>query len=400
MTTSKSQLNILWVQVWVLAALQGAITLTWLVYNTYVPQLLTQFGFPASFAVGLLVVENALGVVMEPLMGGMSDQTKRWVGSRFPFISAGVILASTLFIAIPCIVTFVSPTTIMRSLLPIALVGWALAMTVFRSPAMALLGRYARPVQLPLAVSFVTLAGGMIGAFRPIANNFILSLGPVWSFAIASFVMLAAAAVLRLVNPPETPVDQHHGEVSKLPSQELSLILATGFGIGWGSRLLMDALGKVLKSQFDTNNIDMLMVGIGLAMAFAALPGGWFAVKIGNRQAMLLGIGVTIPSILATVYMGAHFPIILMIIAGFSVIVNGAIPFALGLVSRQWGGLGIGIYFGGFALSMSLFGIVFPLPQVITPVAGAAGCTLAFLLAGICIAASGNFVTQRNAKLY
>jgi len=67
MTTSKSHLNILWVQVWV----QGAITLTWLIYNVYLPQLLTQFGFPASLAIGLLLAENALGVVLEPLDKGL-----------------------------------------------------------------------------------------------------------------------------------------------------------------------------------------------------------------------------------------------------------------------------------------------------------------------------------------
>jgi len=81
MNVSKS--HILWVQVWVLAALQGAITLAWIIYNAYVPQLLVQFGFPASLAVGLLVLENALAVIMEPLMGGLSDQAQRWVGSRF-----------------------------------------------------------------------------------------------------------------------------------------------------------------------------------------------------------------------------------------------------------------------------------------------------------------------------
>jgi Na+/melibiose symporter-like transporter len=107
MNNSKSQPSILWVQVLALAGLQAAITLTWLVYNLYLPKLLTQFGFPASLAVGLLVLENALSVVLEPLMGGLSDQAIRWLGSRFPFISAGVILASTLFIAIPCIVTFI-----------------------------------------------------------------------------------------------------------------------------------------------------------------------------------------------------------------------------------------------------------------------------------------------------
>ncbi|MEH2138133.1 MFS transporter [Nostoc sp.] len=399
MTTSKSHFNILWVQVWVLAGVQGAITLTWLIYNIYLPQLLTQFGFPASLAVALVLFENALGAVLEPLMGGLSDQARRWVGTRFPFISVGMILASALFIAIPCVVSLIPPTSVMRSLLPIVLVAWALAMTIFRSPAMCLLGMYSTPAQLPLAVSVVTLAGGMIGAFKPISYKFILSLGPVYTFAIGSFVMLAAAAVLRLVNPPEAVVDTHQAEVVKLPLQKLALILVTGFGVAWGIRFLMDVLGKVLKTQLNTDNIDVLMVWIGLAIAIASIPAGIFAVKIGNRQAMLCGICAIVPSLLIMISVGAQIPIILLIVAGFSLIVNGAIPFALGLVPQQWAGLGIGTYFGGFALAMSLFGVIFTQPQAITPFTGAIGGALAFLFAGVCIAVSGFFETYRRLRL-
>ncbi|MEH1886243.1 MFS transporter [Nostoc sp.] len=399
MTTSKSHFNILWVQVWVLAVVQGAITLTWLIYNIYLPQLLTQFGFPASLAVALVLFENALGAVLEPLMGGLSDQARRWVGTRFPFISVGMILASALFIAIPCVVSLIPPTTVMRSLLPIVLVAWALAMTIFRSPAMCLLGMYSTPAQLPLAVSVVTLAGGMIGAFKPISYKFILSLGPVYTFAIGSFVMLGAAAVLRLVNPPEAVVDRHQAEVVKLPLQKLALILGTGFGVAWGIRFLMDVLGKVLKTQLNTDNIDVLMVGIGLAIAIASIPAGIFAVKIGNRQAMLCGIGAIVPSLLIMISVGVQIPIIVLIVAGFSLIVNGAIPFALGLVPQQWAGLGIGTYFGGFALAMSLFGVIFTQPQAITPFIGAIGGALAFLFAGVCIAVSGFLETYGRLHL-
>jgi MFS family permease len=399
MTTSKSHFNILWVQVWVLAMVQGAITLTWLIYNIYLPQLLTQFGFPASLAVALVILENALGAVLEPLMGGLSDQARRWVGTRFPFISVGMILASALFIAIPCVVSLIPPTTVMRSLLPIVLVAWALAMTIFRSPAMCLLGMYSTPAQLPLAVSVVTLAGGAIGAFRPITYKFILSLGPVYTFAIGSFVMLGAAAVLRLVNPPEAVVDRHQAEVVKLPLQKLALILVTGFGVAWGIRFLFDVLGKVLKTQLNTDNIDVFMVWIGLAIAIASIPAGMFAVKIGNRQAMLCGICAIVPSLLIMISVGAQIPIILLIVAGFSLIVNGAIPFALGLVPQQWAGLGIGMYFGGFALAMSLFGIIFTQPQTITPFIGAVGGALAFLLAGVCILISSISETPKNAEV-
>jgi Na+/melibiose symporter-like transporter len=405
MTTSKSSLNILWVQVWALAAVQGAITLTWIIYNAYLPQLLTQFGFSASLAVGLLVVENALAVVLEPLMGGLSDQARRWVGTRFPFISVGGILASALFIAIPCVVSFIPPTLVVSrhsppqaSLLPIILVAWALAMTIFRSPAICLLGMYSPASQLPLAASFVTLAGGLISAFKPIANKYILSFGPVFTFAIGSFVLLGAVAVLRLVNPPEKPVEQPNAEIVEFPLQQLALIFGTGFGVAWGIRFLMDVLGKVLKAQLNTDNIQMQMVGIGIAIAFASIPAGIFAVKIGNRQAMLSGICAIIPSLLIIISVGAQILLILLIVAGFSLIVNGAVPFALGMVPRRWAGLGIGIYFGGFALAMSLFGIIFPQPQIITPFVGAVGCGLAFFLAGICIGVSGISEMPRNAE--
>ncbi|MGM3308415.1 MFS transporter [Anabaena sp. WFMT] len=389
MNTSKSPPSVLWVQVWALAGLQGAITLAWLVYNAYLPKLLIQFGFPASLAVGILVVENALAVVMEPLMGGLSDQAKLKIGSRFPFIAVGVILASALFIAIPCIVTFVPPSEVIRGILPLALIAWALAMTVFRSPAISLLGRYAVPSELPLAVSFVTLSGGIVGAFRGIANDFILSLSPIFAFTIASFVLLAAAFALRFFNPPEIPVTQQNAEISIIPLQKLGLILGTGFSVAWGSRLLMDALGKVLKAQFNTNDISLFMLWIGLAIALVALPAGFFATKIGNIQAMLYGIVATVVAMLGLVYMGAQIPIIFLIVSGFSLIVNGAIPFILELVPQRWAGLGIGIYFGGFSLAMSIFGFIFA--PGITPVVAAITGALAFVVAGACI-----FLTQKE----
>jgi len=350
------------------------------------PKLLTQFGFSASLAVGLLAVENALGVIMEPLMGGLSDQANRWVGSRFPLIALGVILSSALFISIPSIVTFVPPLEEIRGILPLTLVAWALAMTVFRSPAIALLGKYATVAELPLAASFVTLAAGVIGAFRPIANNFILGNGPIFTFAIGSFVLLAAVALLRFVSPPEHPTIQNQAPVAKLPLQGLSLILATSFGIAWGSRLLMDALGKALKSQFDTEDVSVFMVGIGLMLAFAALPAGAFAVKIGNRQAMVSGVCAIILSTLLILYIGVDILTALLIIASLSLIINGAVPFAIGLMPPQWTGLGTGTYFGGFSLGMSVFGLVFP--SGITPLIGMVCSTLAFLFAGVCIVIS------------
>jgi hypothetical protein len=381
--------HILWLQVCSLAGVQGAITLSWLIYALYLPRLLSGFGFPETLAVWVLILENALAVVMEPLFGALSDKAKHQIGQSFPFISLGVILSSALFIAIPTLTVFFPPSDAIRIILPVVTIAWAMAMTVFRSPAIALLGRYSRPEELPLAGSVLTLAGGIIGAFRATASQFILSLGPMLTFAIGSFVLLASTAILRFFNPVETPIEKaqtptRQGELSR----KLTLILFVGLGISWGSRLFIDALGKLLKIQLNTQNIDGMMFVINLALAFAALPAGVLAVKLGNRKAMLVGIGAIVFLMISLLFIGAQMPLVLLGVCAFSLILNGAIPFVLGLVPPKWGGLGVGMYFAGVGLTGSLFGLAFPQPQNITPVVGVVGGVIAFLVAGVCIAGS------------
>ena len=214
----------------------------------------------------------------------------------------------------------------------------------------------------------------------------------IFAFSLASFVLLGATFTLRFFHPPEIPPNPENKEIIKIPIPKLGLILVTGFSIAWGSRLLMDTIGKTLKTQLHTNDITVIMLGIGLILAFAALPAGFFAVKIGNRQVMLTGICTTILSIILMLNIGAHFLIILLTLAGFSLIMNGAIPFVLELIPPRWAGLGIGIYFGGFSLAMSLFGFVFP-PTITSLIAGISAA-LAFLLASVCVMVGGKYSSE------
>ncbi|MDV2996767.1 MAG: hypothetical protein N4J56_006472 [Chroococcidiopsis sp. SAG 2025] len=399
-----TQPAILWLQVWGLAALQGAITLTWIVYNLYLPQLLVQFGYSKQLAVGLLIVENALAIVMEPLMGGLSDRTQRWLGTRFPLIAVGVVLSSALFIAIPAVVVFGQQADVTRTVLLVVLVSWALAMTVFRSPAISLLARYAKPTQLPLAASLLTLVAGVIGAFKPVASQFILSLGAVLTFSIGSLVLLATAAVLRWLNSHlETPEATVERTVAQpLSISALGLIFSTGVSLTWGTRSFMGMLPEMLTTQLDMANVDWLMVGIAIALAFAALPAGEWAVEVGNRKAMLIGIGVTVGLLQAIVFIPTWLTLgaaVVGVIAGLSVVSNSAIPFALMLVPHQQAGWGTGMYFGGVAAAVSLFGLVFPAANPIAPVAGAVGGAISFSVAAACIAASFQVRSTSDADL-
>jgi Na+/melibiose symporter-like transporter len=401
MSISETSPRVLWIQVWGLAAVQGAIALTWVIYNLYLLQLLTDFGFPKGFATGVLIVENILAAVMEPLMGGLSDQAQRWVGTRFPFISVGVVLASSLFIAIPAFVVFGSPASAFRWVLPVLLVAWALAMTVFRSPAMSLLGRYAFSTNLPQAASILTLVGGLAGAMGPLANQFILSLGPIVTFSIGSFTMLGAAAALRLVNPessvqPQTPESSPSPQTASTWRQisiaKLGLVFGAGVGVALGFRLMMQTFPRILDSQVPGANKGLILGGIFIALALTAIPAGSLASRLGNRQAMAYGLAAMAAFMGLMVFTrnGAiATPDAIALGATFSLVSNGTIPFALSMMPPDKAGLGTGIYFSGGAVASSVFGTLFSQPESLSPIAGALLGAAAFLAASLFVATSG-----------
>ena len=350
--------RILWLQVFGLAAVQGSISLTWVIYNLYLKDLLLAFGFSAGLATLLLIIENALGAVMEPLMGTFSDQRQHWVGSRFPQIALGMILAAFCFLGIPLIVVVGGLS--FKTLLPFVLVAWALAMTVFRSPALSLLGRYAFEADLPQAASVLTMVGGVTGAMAPLASDFILSLGPLVAFSIGTVVLLLASFALRQVNPNQTVSSAApSAEVQvQMPWGNLPWIFATGASVAVGLRLLLKSFPKAV-GETGFSQPKLIMVALFITVAVSALPCGQFATKVGNRRAMLLGFGGMVVAALTTIAVGTAGAAVLIAIAigiAFSLVANGTLPYALSMVPPARAGLGTGLYFSGGAAAMSVLG--------------------------------------------
>lgn len=388
--------RVLWLQVAGLAAVQAAITLTWIIYTLSLRPLLVEVGFPERFADTLLLVESLLGVFLEPLMGNLSDQSRHRFGTKLPFITVGVILTSALFIAIPAAVTF-SPTIAVRLVLPGVIILWYLAMTVFRSPVLSLIKRYARPSALPLAASLLTLSNVAVDGFKPFIQKGIIALGSSFSFAIGSFVLLGAVAILRFVHPPETPASSSDPESLPYPSysllRNLSLIFIAGAGVTWGRTFLMDALQKVINSN--AFNIDWVNA-ITIALGLAALPAGAIATKFGNQRTMLLSIGVTIGLMILMVLspnLALSVGTIILLVPALSLIINSAIPFALSLVTPSKAGLAIGTFFAGASLARGQFGIIFPPSSPMTPIEAVSLGAIAFLAASLCIA-----ISMRNSQ--
>lgn len=390
MNTFRPQSSILWPQVLGLTALQGAISLMWVVYGLYLPQLLEQVGMPSQAALTLVVVENGIAIALEPIMGGLSDRAYRWMGSWFPFITVGVIASSALFIAIPLLAIAGNFSDVMRWVVLFVLVAWSLAMTIFHSPTLSLLRRYASIEGIPIANSLLTLMSSLISAPKPMVNQWILGFGPVITFTVGSLVLLGSAALLR-------SIDASGGSTSSMSSKSswprwfwltLMLIPILGLSIGWGIRMEMATVSKAFQAYLPAVSLDGVMMAIAIGIAIIAIPAGFLATVWGTRRTLYLGLALAVVAsglivalpISAVLYGGA----VLLAIA-LSLISNGAYPMVLSLVPAARSGLGMGLYLGGVAASTCLFGAFFwrleGQPLLVSMAIGGA----AFLLTGVCV---------------
>ena len=386
-STRLSPAAVLLSPVWGLAAMQGAITLMWVIYNLYLPDFLVQFGFPLEAATALLVVENLLAAGSEPVMGNFSDRAQRWVGTRFPFIMIGVILSSALFLSIPMLVVFRGNVDgAARSGLLLVLISWALAMTLFRSPVMSLLGRYAVGSQMPLAASILTLVGAVTGAIAPSVQPLFSRMGAPFAFATGSFILLLAAFVLRRVSPPPTPSDPSNAtSAPRLVWPKLILIFGSGVGIAVGFRLLLRVLPLRALTEAGTPSSSQLTV-LFVAIAISAIPTGGLAVRLGNTRAMLIGLAMLAGGLgLGLLSQAPAFITVLTVLMGcaFSLVSNGTLPFALALVPPAKGGLGTGLFFGGGTLGSALFISLFQNLAIASSIGLGA---IAFLFTAACVA--------------
>ena len=399
MTTSSNRQThsqILWAQVGGLALVQGAIALMRVIYNLYLVELLALVGFSRGLATALLIVENLLAMVMEPLMGSFSDRLQQQLGTRFPLVSLGVILAAGIFIGLP-VIALGGLAPALRWLLPLMLVAWALAMTVFRSPAMSLLGRYAFGTQLPQAASILTLVGGVAGAMGPLASSQLLSWGPIVVFSLGSGVLILATLVLRW-SAPEPRVAAPAAEASAEPTSDSAVawaalppIFGAGVGVALGFRSLMMLFSRVLDSRVVDSNSALVLGMVFVSLAVTAIPAGALATRLGNRRAMILGLaGLAFVCVAIGVVSrnGTAITLAILFGAAFSLVSNGTIPFALSMVPPPKAGLGTGMFFSGGAAASSLFGTVAASLQAMPlGISTAVGVT-ALLLAGGCIAAA------------
>lgn len=384
----------LWPQVVSLGLLNAAMGLAWLAYQLYLPSLLTSAGLAASVAATVLLIEAMLAVVLEPLFGLGSDVTFRRLGTRWPLIVLGCLLSVALLISIPA---FVLEPAQRDGRLRLVLVGlllaWAMAMAVCRTPVLALLARYSSPASLPQAAAVLTLFSAAVAALRPGAKEFILGLGPMLCFLLASAVMLGSMALLQFIDSGVEAVEPEPADPFPSDKLKIGLIALTGAAFGVANKVAFgEVLPRVLDTLYDSTRRDRVLVGVFVVLALASLATGALARKVGNNRVLIFAAGLCGAELLVLTNMKGE-PMILAAIAVFvliySCVANGAIPFVMARVPHGRGGLGLGFWFGGLAGGVALFNWLVPQPATLTlPQLAQVGLGAFLLIAGVTLQTS------------
>lgn len=341
--------GIVWGRVVAIAAVQSAITLMWIAYRAYLGKMLGAWGFTEAFTANLLTIEVVLAVVMEPLFGAMGDRQQRKFGSFAPLITLGVILSSAIFVGLPLIAALNLP---MRGLLPFVAIAWALAMTTFRAPIYVLLLKSAPRVELPLAISILTMAAGIMTILKPNIQTFLLGLGAIPAFLIGSITLLGASTFLRFFMPPlQPPAEDQWSATPHLPILGLLKTLFMAIALAWGSTILLGNVSKIFAESMTLLNV---------LLALAAVPVGWLAIRW--QKSPLLAIALGSLTVILALFLVAPYggiAIALYWVMAVSAMKNGTIPYIFEVVSTSWAGLGIGLFFGVTGLANTLFPNIF-----------------------------------------
>ncbi|MCU0526713.1 MAG: MFS transporter [Elainella sp. Prado103] len=380
--------SILWRPTAALASVNAAITLGWIIYRVHLAGILTQAGFSASFAPGLLLIESILAIGIEPWAGSASDRTGERLGGRFYIIGIGAGITAFLFLVLPGIVDRLPADAAANWWLPVVLVLWAVAISMFRSPALAFLEEYATRKDLPMAASLITLAGAIAGSATPLASPWLLSLGVAPTFVAAALIIVGTVGWFKMVQPlsRQTIVPPR----SFPPGSVWLPILIAGLSVTLVFRLAIELYPKLLKAA--GLQPPLFMGSLFISLAIGAILAGQLTIRWGRAFVIQLGYGLTAACLLLMLLPKTTVDAALIAIGfglSFSLLFNNVLPWVFTQIgdypTHRHSGLGVGLFFAGAAAASSLYSGILSSISWLTPSLTIGLAIVSLLVASLCM---------------
>ncbi len=331
--------------------------------STFVPPLVRDALGEHRAAIGaVMAIDNVLLLLLVPLAGAASDRASARGRGRLPIVLTGLVLA-----AVGCALFPASARLGIAGLIG-AIVVVNSGVNVVRSPFQALVADLVPSPYRSLATGSVTFQM-CVGAIVFLMLGRMLGMRPALFIASGTVLAIAAAFALGLREPAVS--ESHAAEATFRSLLEAVWSAASGAAPGMRAVFIASLLVQLTFQTFTTwfalhgterfgvrpEDVTTGFIAWAIGGVIGALPAGMIGVRMGRRNAMLLGFGLMAVCLLA-LHMVAGLsqatPLLALASACWTLPMVNAYPLFVEPVPRQQRGVLAAL----FLLSMALGGAI------------------------------------------
>ncbi|MCL1829962.1 MAG: MFS transporter [Oscillospiraceae bacterium] len=287
-----------------------SISAFWQIYDNALPLILeNNFNLSSGITGFIMGIDNILALFMLPLFGALSDKTNTKLGRRMPYIVGGTIVAVICTVLIPIAQQW------SLALFMVIIMILLIAMSTYRSPAVALMPDVTIKPLRSKANAVINLMGAIGGAamlgITPILvsadsdNYFPLFL------VLAIFMAVCVAVLVFTINEPtsvaemrslseeygidEESENEEQGSTEKMApavKKSFGLILSSIFLWFMGYNAVTTGFTRYAENVWGKGlgNVSMILLVAQVAAIISFIPVGMIASKIGRKKTILCGI--------------------------------------------------------------------------------------------------------------
>ena len=271
-----------------------AISITWSVYNAFMPLLLGNYLKSAALIGFIMTIDNYLALFIQPTVGFYSDKINTRFGRRMPFIMIGMPLAALFMFLIPNTGTLFS--------LIFALLFMNLSMSIYRSPVIALMPDITAKPNRSKSNSIINFMGGIGSLIAYFIGGKLYEMNEGYPFLLSAVLILFSFIVLF------TRIKEHR-DVLHYEAAEEKRNLAQGLGIAFKDRSTRYLLLAICSWFIGFNGVEtfftkyaqsylnirpseatLTLSFISLSFLIFAIPAGLIGTKIGKKNTIRIGI--------------------------------------------------------------------------------------------------------------
>ncbi|MBP9920708.1 MAG: SLC45 family MFS transporter [Proteiniclasticum sp.] len=275
-----------------------AISITWSVYNAFMPLLLGNYLKSAALIGFIMTIDNYLALFIQPAVGFYSDKINTKFGRRVPFIMVGMPLAAVFM--------FLIPQTKSLYALVFALLFMNLSMSIYRSPVIALMPDITAKQHRSKSNSIINFMGGIGSLIAYLIGGKLFELNDGYPFILSSFLILFSFGVLFLKIKEQRDVLHYEAAEEKRN-------LLQGLAIALRDKNARNLLFAICSWFIAYNGIETFFTKYGqsylgiqpsqatttlafISISFLvfAIPAGIIGTKIGKKNTIRMGVALAV----------------------------------------------------------------------------------------------------------